>query len=297
MKEHASPKQVARALGVSEASVKRWCDKGLLSFHRTAGGHRRIPLPAVVGFLRDSGRTLIQPEVIGLPATAGRTDVVLDRAAPLLHEALLAGDEQRCRVLLLDLYVAGHDVPAICDRVVAPAFSDVGRDWESGACEVYQERRACEISVRALHYLGAAVTQASPGSPLAIGGSLEGDWYIQPSIMAELTLREIGWRATSVGPGVPSASLAKAITDARPRLFWLSVSAHLPEDQVLADSELIASAAEPIGTAVVVGGRALSPKLRQHMRYAAHCDTMRHLAAFGRALLDPGLEQNAPSFP
>jgi len=40
--DHYSPKQVAKRLGVSESSVKRWLDQGVVPVLRTAGGHRRI---------------------------------------------------------------------------------------------------------------------------------------------------------------------------------------------------------------------------------------------------------------
>ena len=56
--EDLSPKQVALALGVSEASLKRWCDKGFLDSTRTAGA---MTVTAVVAHeespsFRDLGR-------------------------------------------------------------------------------------------------------------------------------------------------------------------------------------------------------------------------------------------------
>jgi len=65
MKELISPKQVALALGVSEASLKRWCDKGLIPAIRTAGGHRRLPINGVIHFIRQTGQHLVRPEVLG----------------------------------------------------------------------------------------------------------------------------------------------------------------------------------------------------------------------------------------
>ena len=38
MNELVSPKQVAHAMGVSESSLKRWCDQGLIPTVRTAAG-------------------------------------------------------------------------------------------------------------------------------------------------------------------------------------------------------------------------------------------------------------------
>ena len=80
MKIQVSPKQLARAIQVSESSIKRWCDQGVISTVRTAGGHRRIDMPDVMRFLRDNRYDLVRPEVLGLPATTGRTAWVLDRA-------------------------------------------------------------------------------------------------------------------------------------------------------------------------------------------------------------------------
>ncbi|MEI6235767.1 MAG: helix-turn-helix domain-containing protein, partial [Planctomycetota bacterium] len=63
--EELSPKQVALALGVSEASLKRWCDNGLLDSTRTAGGHRRISRGSVMAFLREREQPAVRPELLG----------------------------------------------------------------------------------------------------------------------------------------------------------------------------------------------------------------------------------------
>src|SRR5829696_368011 len=49
-------KEAARVLGVSEASVKRWADSGLLPMEKTAGGHRRFR-PEDVAAVRHAGPT------------------------------------------------------------------------------------------------------------------------------------------------------------------------------------------------------------------------------------------------
>lgn len=50
--DHYSPKQVAERLGVSESSVKRWLDQGVVPVLRTAGGHRRVSEESVEELLR-----------------------------------------------------------------------------------------------------------------------------------------------------------------------------------------------------------------------------------------------------
>ncbi len=146
-----TPKQVGRALGVSESSVKRWCDKGEIETHYTAGGHRRIAVSTVLALVREGKFALVAPDALGLPATSGQSSRVVERAREGLTGALLEGNESRCRQLILDLFMAGQRPSVICDEVVAAAFADIGDRWSCGQAEVYQERRGCEIALHIMH--------------------------------------------------------------------------------------------------------------------------------------------------
>ena len=97
MNELLSPKQVAQALGVSESSLKRWCDQGRIATVRTGGGHRRLSLADVLRFVRDHAHPLVSPEVLGLPSVREPSERCLVRARQLLADALLNGDESLSR--------------------------------------------------------------------------------------------------------------------------------------------------------------------------------------------------------
>ena len=101
--------------------------------------------------------------------------------------------------------------------------------------------------------------------------------------MAEIVLRDSGWKATSLGDNLPFATLHAAIKEQRPKLFWLSCSHLENPDRFL---EEYRNLFDEFGTAVaiVVGGRALTEPIRQDMRYAAFCDNMQHLESFANTL-------------
>jgi len=284
MRELLTPRQVAQAIGVSEASLKRWCDKGMLPAIRTAGGHRRLPVGGVIEFLRRTGHVLVRPEILGLPRVAAAGQATIGRLTPELTTALEAGDEERARQILLDLYLAGNPARDICDASISPVFVTLGQSWQHGDLEVYQERRACEICMRVLFEVSSLLPPLDAGAPYAIGGTLDGDPYTLPTTMAEVCLREGGWRAESHGCGNPAATLCAAIREKRPRLFWLSVSCFDAEAGFLEQYERIYETAAGCGVALVVGGRALTERVRRRMTYSAHCDNMRHLVAFARTL-------------
>jgi MerR family transcriptional regulator, light-induced transcriptional regulator len=278
-----TPKQIARAIQVSESSVKRWCDQGLIPTQYTAGGHRRVPLGGLLEFLRSTKHQLVRPEVLGLPATTGQTARVLDRAASQLTEALLQGDLEQCRQITFDLYLAEHSMATICDRVFAQAFHNIGRRWECGEAQIYEERRGCGMAQAALSELRSLLAPPPPQAPLAVGGTPTGDHYSLPTAMAELLLCDAGWSATSLGCNLPFETLAAALRQQQPRLFWLSCS-HVADEPAFVQG--YAALSEEFGqqVALVVGGRALTESLRQQMRYAAFCDTMQHLESFVHTL-------------
>jgi excisionase family DNA binding protein len=283
MHDSFTPRQVARALGIGESTVKRWCDKGVIPVDNTPGGHRRIPLAPLFEFLKTSGRTLTRPELLGLPANVGKGERVLERAAIQLAGALLAGDEEQSRHIVYDLYLAEHDMGVLCDRVLARAFELIGRRWECGEVEVFQERLGCRIAERLIDGLRLLVRTPAADAPRALGGSPPGDQYDLPTQMAELVLRDAGWNAVSLGNNLPFDSLAQAIRSRRPQLAWLSCS-HLPDEaEFLREYRRFY---DELGAevAVVVGGRALHEALRKEMKYAAFCDGMQHLTAFAQTL-------------
>ena len=170
---------------------------------------------------------------------------------------------------------------------MAPAFRNIGSNWEHGRLEVFQERRACEICLRTLHELRWMLPALPPDAPLAIGGALSGDPYVLPSTMAELSLREAGWRAENFGVGIPVETLCTAVTKVRPKLVWLSVSAIDDAAAWVERFKLLRAAATDAGAAVVLGGRALSEEIRKELDYTAYCDTFRHLATLATALRAP----------
>jgi len=296
MKKLISPKQVARAIGVSESTLKRWCDRGLISMTKTVGGHRRMELDAVVRFLRDSGHAIVEPELLGLPAAVGQTGWTLNRACERITSALVAGEESVVRQVVFDLLLAGHTVTAIFDDVLAPVMHQIGEKWVCGEAAVYQERRACEICMRILHELRTTTPNTREKAPIALGATLEHDIYTIPVTMGEVVLRNVGWQATSLGPNLPADTLIKSIREARPRLFWVSVSFIANETSFITAVNSLFETADATGTALAIGGQALTQSVRKQVQYSTFCESLRDLELFARTL-NPAPSQPTPPPP
>jgi excisionase family DNA binding protein len=273
-----STRKIAQALGVSEASIKRWCDKGHMRFERTPGGHRRIPFNSVISFLRDGDHQLVRPELLDLPATIGKTKWTLQRAQNQYRDALLAGDEPCCRQIIFSLYLAKHSLADIFDLVIARAFHDLGTKWQHGSAEIYQESRGMEITHQVLYHLKQALPICHDDRPLAIGTTLANDPYHLPSLMAEMVFTAANWRAEFYGINLPSPTLINAIQTIKPKLFWISVSAFESQESFISNYHPVWQAAQDSKVTMVLGGRKLTDKLRHKIKCSAYCDNMNQLS-------------------
>ncbi|MEM6366523.1 MAG: helix-turn-helix domain-containing protein [Planctomycetota bacterium] len=283
-----SPKQVAKSLQVSESSVKRWCDQGVIPTIRTVGGHRRITLSGLRKFLSETDRTLVDPQSLQIDAieleAAGsakprRTAIPGEGSEPAQQEfraALAEGDEDRCMEIINARIKLGWNRAEVAEDLIADAMRGLGEAWDCGDLEVYQERRSCNICTRVIYNLRESLPPMAEDAPVAIGAAPESDPYQLPSALVELALRECGWNAINLGNDLPLSSLIQAAKDYQPRLVWLSVtSVDDPSRFVREQNKLADTLGDEVS--MIVGGRALDDKFRPKLRYTAHCDSLRHL--------------------
>jgi len=231
-REYITPRQLAAAIGVSESSLKRWSDQGLLSMTKTAGGHRRLTIAGVVHFLRTTRTPLTNPHVLGLgkeilgPASGDQA------IGDAFFDAVRCGERATCISLAIHHYLAGHSVASVCDDVIQPALARLGNAWHRGEADLYEEHRASRICHALLPELRHLLAASKADAQVAIGAAPGGDPYSLATAMAELVLAEHGWRAYDLGPNTPLASLAMAARSEKARIVWVSAT-HVPDAHAL----------------------------------------------------------------
>jgi excisionase family DNA binding protein len=275
---YLSTAEAAEALAVSVSTVKRWVDDGVLPAHVTAGGHRKLLRAEVLALSRQGALPGGDPPVLAGPADPAGVSAAL-------LAALLAGRGADAKAVVRRAYRAGLAVEVLADRVVAPAMAAVGHRWEAAKLDVWEEHRGTQLCAAALYDLKDELdARAERGRPVAVGGAPAGDPYSLPTLLAQLVLLDAGWEAVNLGPDTPLPSLANAVLELRPRLVWVSAS-HLPDaGGFAAGYRDVWRAADAVGAAVAVGGRALAGAVRAALSYTTHGDGLAHLAAFARTL-------------
>lgn len=278
-----STRALARAIGVSESSVKRWADGGALRVVRTAGGHRRIPLAEAVRFVRETRATVVEPAVFGLACVDALAAADAAGEEERLHAWLSSGAAAQAGGFLSGLYLGGRSLAAIVDGPLRGALERLGERWLHAADGILVEHRATEICIKWLNQVRGMLAPAE-GAPLAVGGAPTGDPYALPTLAVAAALEAEGLHAINLGPETPLGTLQLAIERERPAIAWLSVSTDAGRDAVARDLQRLAEAARASGARLILGGRALRAG-SLHLPPGVHLgNRVSELAAFAQGL-------------
>lgn len=300
--DYLRTQQVARGLGVSVSTIKRWVDSGAIQATRTLGKHRLIARHEAEQFAKKHGLKL---DLSGRDQSSDRESegyesqdsgvvefkpsfAVSDTSALVddLVAALRRGRGSEVRELILSTYASAGPV-ALADSLVQPAMQRLGHDWEVNGIDVFQEHRATRLVKLSLFELVQRATEASetqaPG-PLALGASPEGDPYTLPGLLCEIALRWVGWDVMNLGVNLPMGSLSKAVHAHRPRLVWVSISYLKDQSSFIEQYRSFFEVANSHGTAVILGGQALTAELRAQLVATSLGERMSHLVEFARLL-------------
>ena len=261
-----SPKQIGLALGVSEASIKRWVDKGIIECIKTDGGHRKIPMYALMEYIKKNNADLINPEAVNIPVTTGRLKDKMGKSLDELQQGFRDCDEFKIQGIIYDLYTSGQAPEKIFDELLAPALHQLGCEWEDGNVDAFQERRAIQICIRTLYGFNQFFPLSEKDAPIALLGTLSDDPYTIPPLMIEVCLRSKGWKTEFLGNDLPVVSYAKAIEMYSPNLIVISMSCCNDEEKTAQELLGLEEVALMNKCGFVLGGRAVPNEAVQNLK-------------------------------
>jgi excisionase family DNA binding protein len=246
---YLSTAEAARLLGVGPTSVKRWADLGLLRCVRTAGHHRRFLQDEVERFARSahSGRIGAEPPRAPPPPPADErvhawADRLLGAIGPYALQGALLAEREACG--------AWWRVADLLGGVLA----ELGRRWEAGQISVVEEHLCSEQLARGLARCSDGLPPADDDR-VAMLATAECDEHTLGLSLAELVLREAGYRVAWVGRHTPASELALHLRHHPVALVGLSASTYVGDpDSLHAAAFPVALACQQIGARLVLGG-------------------------------------------
>jgi excisionase family DNA binding protein len=276
-------KEVARLLLVSEATVKRWADDGLLLPKKTAGGHRRFSIQSVALFRREQG---IAPAAQS-PTKRVRKKMVPGRlpSAESFGDLLLSENEAEATAQLIDAYLQNHALATLFDTTITNAMHRVGDLWFNGTITIADEHLATRVMLSALQKLRSIVVPVQATGLQAVCCGIEGDLHELPIHLAEIIFESEGWDISNLGPNTPLFTLRDMVAQKKPDLVCVSARSIVDLDRATTEYAQFRKIIEKINGTTVLGGEAFrDSNLRQRFPAEFYAESFSGLSKFVKEL-------------
>ncbi len=267
MKRSYSTTELAKMWDVSESTIKRWADAGMLKCRKTVGGHRKFDLEGVNEFQAKTGlfpckfsiencQEHVAREIARIESLIAVSD--FSTLKDTYRQAALGG---RCDLTSTMLRLAtqqGISFIDIIEKIIRPAMMEIGEMWRAGKVQVYEEHLATFATIQALSEPSATLSENSDPDQIAIVGCSESEIHQMASLIVGRVLEEAGWSVIDMGPHTPLFSFADAINRLKPGLVCISITMIDNLERAARDYDVLRRAASANNTKIILGGKALS---------------------------------------
>lgn len=279
-------KEVARLCRVSDATVKRWEDAGLLKSERTSGGHRRFRAEEVARFQREQnlGLKLSHGDESAVRA-ANRRRANKNHSHSSFFHSLVAGVEEEAACEVVGAHLQGLQLTDIFDRLICPAMSRVGELWYKGELTVSEEHLASQTARGANYKLRHMLPVPEPRGELAMCCAFESDFHELPTHLAQMTIENEGWEVMNFGANMPLYALAEEVLHHTPAVVCLCATVLTDIERSARDYKEFREKICKSKIPVVLGGRAfLDENVRRRFSAELYAQSFTELAAFVRRI-------------
>jgi len=250
-------KEVARLCCVSDATVKRWEDAGLLKSERTSGGHRRFRIEEIARFQREQELGLKQynggESVVS--ASVRRRENKNYSDSELFH-SLINGCEEETSNIFINSHLNGKSLEYIFDEIISPAMKRIGELWFAGELTIAQEHLATRTAICALHKLRNLVPVSEPNGKTAICCTIEGDFHELPVHLVQMIFEKEGFEVINFGTNLPIYSLCEEISQHLPKIICISSTILTDIERLSRDFRSFTDKLCKTDGQVILGGRA-----------------------------------------
>ncbi len=279
-------KEVARLCRVSDATVKRWQDAGLIQSERTSGGHRRFRAEEVVRFQRKQGLGLKQThgDESVTSATNRRHDDKTHSNCPLFR-SLIAGCEEAAANTLINEHLYGESLAKIFDDTMCPAMRLIGELWSAGDVSVTEEHLATRADLNDVYKLRSVLPVPKMTGYLAICCTVEGDLHELPAHLAQMIIENEGWEVLNFGANTPLYCLAEEAVRHSPKIVCISATVVNDVERLARDYKNFSDQLSKLKIPILIGGRIFEDeRIRQRFPAQFYARNFAELAEIARDL-------------
>lgn len=265
---------------VSESTIKRWADNGMIKCRKTVGGHRKFDFDSVLEFENRSGLVVRAVQAERAAEIDGEIEELLARpdfAELARHycKVAMAGKYHCAAELLIRAHVRGFSLAIISEEIIKPALYEVGEMWRAGKTRVFEEHVATRVTTQALAELHDIVEKQESQERLALVGCPDQEIHQLGSEVVRYLLEGEGWTVIYLGPFTPLFTFTDAVNILKPDLVCISATIVDDLERAARDYEQLRRAASKHKTRIAIGGQAFNDEqARARFRGAYYAPTV-----------------------
>lgn len=285
---YLTTKEVARLCKVSDATVKRWEDSGLIKSERTSGGHRRFRANEIARFQKECklGLKLVAGDESVNTALLRKKENKIHSDSSLYH-SLVGGREEEASGIIINEYLDGTPLPKIFDELISSTMNRVGELWAQGELTVAQEHLATRTVTNAIHKLRNVMPVSDLTGKFAMCCVIEGDFHELAATLAQLTFESQGVEVINFGANTPLYSFAEEVLHYSPSIVSISATIMYNLERTLRDYSEFRTRTARLRPATILGGHAFEDeKIRNRFPADAYPKNFTELASIARAVVD-----------
>jgi MerR family transcriptional regulator, light-induced transcriptional regulator len=280
-------KEVARLCRVSDATVKRWEESGLILSERTNGGHRRFRADEICRFQsrQNLGLKVSHGDESVLSATTRRRENK-NHSDCSLFQALIAGCEEEAANLLLSRHLKGESLAHIFDSIIAPAMGKIGELWYIGEISVAQEHIATRAAMNAMYKLRSTLTVSKERKGLIMCCGIEGDFHELSPYLVQIIFENLGWEVINFGANTPLYSICDEILHHSPETICISATTMSDIERTTRDYQDFRNRTAKLKIPTVIGGLAFADeRIRQRFPAELYGTSFMQVVEFAKNLV------------
>jgi excisionase family DNA binding protein len=207
---HFTPPQIAKYFDVNESTIKRWILSGKLKADETPGGHYRVSKEQMQGFLAKHDKYASSSYVLSRLLKQKKNENLDWR---VYYDSLYTNNLKKSISILRVLYLSGHSLANIFDKIIIPTLKNIGIEWTQGRLEINMEHRMSFLVAQHLSILADFSPELSKKNfPGAILACVPGNTHILPMFMGDALLRQYNFKREVLGINIAAEEIEKALS-------------------------------------------------------------------------------------
>lgn len=278
---------VSKMLQVDKSTVKRWTDEGKLKCFRTPGGHRKFRAEDLYQFISDYSYgislTNLYPQFASDEAIMRR--IITRREYNVLtnvcFSASINGRKDEVVELFTEVYKNGLTLPLLFDEILLPTIKRISDLNLSGKLSTAEVQLAFSALSNGVVLLSDIIVKPTPTGKKAICTTVEPDAHDFALNALAVLLESEGYEVLNLGVGAATETICQLIEYKKPHYVFLCAFHVSNSETFVYKLQAVSEAAAPLGTIVVVGGKAhgyQSSTSGSPLAHIVHCATFKEFA-------------------